>query len=145
MSEISKLAQAAITIGISTIVLDNITSENLQKKQTKFYMVQFITYDDDYKNVVHTYEKPVKKNNTKDVFKYLKKCVIKAMDDLEIWDRYCTEKEKKQIKKQMNDCKTSGELYDFVNSEMKGQFADRLIGWDVYVIVKLSNYNIYSF
>jgi len=43
MSEISKLAQAAITIGISTIVLDNITLEILQKKQTKFYMVQFIT------------------------------------------------------------------------------------------------------
>jgi len=120
-------------------------SNKIIEKHSQFYMVQFITYDNDPHNLMYIYKNPVKYINREDVFKYLKKCVIKAMDDLEIWDRYCTEKEKKQIKKQMNDCKTSGELYDFVDSEVKGQFADRLIGWDVYVIVKLSNYNIYSF
>jgi len=107
-------------------------SNEIIKKQTKFYMVQFITYDDDYKNVAHSYEKPVKQNNTEDVFNYLKKCVIEAMDDLEIWDRYDTKKEEKKIKKQIKDCKTSDDLYDSVNSEMRGQNVNRLIGWDIY-------------
>jgi len=142
MSEYSYVEHNNICIPIK--IIPNVTIIN----HNKFYMVQVIKYDDDNKNIMHSYKKPVKQNNTEDVLKYLKKCVIEVMDDLEIWYRYDTKKHmndcksddelydtKKEeiLKKQMKACKSDDELYNFVSNEMGGQYVDRLIGWDVYV------------